>query len=370
MISYGEVLPAEYYEWDALSDKHHFFRVITSENDLFDYRKPDYNGGFYLRFQLRDATEREYNKEVPFDELNSPPRDYIAHFASDGASDIGGGFSIPEFNIWYVQLDEPFDPYTFDFENREWKSYNHDYARGLLPDPMLLYTRLNIYTSKMKDSLFDAEAYQQEQTARIEQATNGGKERCDMGLIEQLKQAGIFDTIISNDDCIRYVNTDLEYYEQPAASNVFYITYKKFYPSGAIKEQRKFLPGIYVSNCLPIGIAAHYDESGTLTDTNYEERRIFPFPQMATVDYLIQLLEYEGWINPKTGKGKAVMQINHHINPHKPGNGERLTIRSTWQVQASDELNGTIGLLASGNGVEMSYIINKNSRTILKKFKR
>lgn len=370
MATHGEALPAEYYGWDALSDMHHFFRVITLENELFNYRKPDYDGGFYLRFQLRDATEREYNREVAFDKLNAPIKDYIAHYSDAGANDIGHGFQIPSYNIWYVQLSEPFNPQTFDFQNQEWKPYNEGWAKGILPDPLMLSSRLNVYASKMKDSLFDAKAYEQEQAAKREQLAGAGNERCDMELIEQLKQSGKFDTIIHKECCMLYVNTDLEYYEQPTAPDSFYITYKKFYPSGTLKERRQFLPGIYVSNCMPIGIDAYYDETGALANVRYEERRIFPFHQMVTVDYLILLLEYEGWIDRKTGKGKATMHINGHVDPHKPGNGERLTIRSSWQIQASDEPNSTVGLLASDNGVEVSYIIDKNSRTILKKFRR
>ena len=88
-------------------------------------------------------------------------------------------------------------------------------------------------------------------------------------------------------------------------------------------------------------------------------------------DFCVKLLEREGFINLKTGNGKATMQISHHIDPYAPSHGTpRLSIRAPWGIQADTNSDSTLGLLVSHNDVETVYIIEKLSRTILKKFTR
>jgi hypothetical protein len=82
-------------------------------------------------------------------------------------------------------------------------------------------------------------------------------------------------------------------------------------------------------------------------------------------------LEEEGWINTKTGEGKATFSINESVKPHAITHGNsRFVIRSLWEVQVDDDVNGTVGILISKNEVETSYIIDKTNGTVLRKFRR
>jgi len=364
-----DTLPSEKHSMDEKRNWY-LFRIIAPDDYAFDYRLPDYNGGFYLFFQNVQATAKEMDKQIPFDKLKADPINYVLRYRPAGEQDIGGGFAIPQYNVYSIILPsgvgfEQFDP---ESENNEWEPYKGVFGGSLLPCPDILSTRLYAYSIEKYDALNLDQAIVEKARAEYTEFIYAGQARYDLSAIQQLKDKNQYDTIVHSETHNVYFNVDLEIYEQSTAPDDFLITYKKFYPNGALKELRRFLPGVY-GQSLPVGLTASYNEAGEPENILMDE--IFRFPKMANVDFCVKLLEREGFIDLKTGSGKATMQINHHIDPHAPSHGTpRLSIRAPWGIQADSNLGSTLGLLVSRDGVETVYIIGKLSRTILEKFTR
>ena len=365
-----DTLPPNEFRID-IHENHFFYCIIAPIDDLFDYRRPDYNDGFYIFYQVATLSDKEVRKKTPIDKAKQPPKNFIAHYASDGHYDTGGGlgFQIPYYQVTYVEVPIDYDFNTFDAAHYDGQWKPHDWN---CPDYMLLRSTLNVYANEKREAAGYLEAHNQVLLAEQDEVLYAAfRERLDLNVIEQLKANKQYDTIIKTDSSTLYLNTDLESVEYPSAPDVFHVIRRTFYPNGSLKERQKFLPGVYTSFSLPIGLSGAYDESGQLEMPNMDGITIFPFPQMANVEFCVRLLEREGYIDRKTGTGKATITINQHVNPHEPNHGEtRLSIRSPWNIQADDTPNSTVGLLIQHDDIETVYIIDKNSRNILKTFNR
>jgi hypothetical protein len=369
MIS-GEKLPVKYIGWCAAG--HHFVRIITSGSKLFRYRMPDYNGGYYLYLQVGtldappEAAEGFYTdiSSVDFDEL--AVKNYVVHCHRTDY----GGWSVPYFSGSYIVIDSPLEYNTFNPDSISVEKWTPPQGwieiEGDLIDVFSLDSFLHEYTNENRVPLLETD-YETGLDEEIEAAV---AERCNSTVINQLKKSGRFDTIFQENGSTIYANTDLEFYEIPAAPEVFYVIYRKFHPNGKLKEKKRFFPGVYRNVSFFIGYSLYFDENGKLTDSVRESRMEFVFAELNETT-IVWFLEEEGWINTKTGEGKATFSINEHIKPHAVTHGDsRFVIRSVWEAQVDDDVNGTVGILISKDDAETSYIIKKSNGTVLKKFKR
>jgi hypothetical protein len=189
-------------------------------------------------------------------------------------------------------------------------------------------------------------------------------------VINQLKKSGRFDTIFQENGSTFYANTDLELFEIPPEPDIFYVIYRKFHPNGKLKEKKRFFPGVYRNVSCFIGYSLYFKANGTLANSVRESRMEFLSGELNETT-IIWFLEEEGWINTKTGEGKATFAIDEAVKPHAITHGNRrFVISSLWEVQVDDDVNGTVGILISKDDVETSYIIDKSNGIVLKKFRR
>lgn len=349
---------------DAVSS----FRIITLGDKFFSYRKPDYNGGFFIGLQTASATRKEHEKKVEFDKLKKI-NNYIIYCKED-ISQRSGTWDIPQYNMYYIKIEPPLDICTFDLESYagEWQPYLN-MGMSPLPDPMMVLSRLNIYSSENPHETQQWEKYVGAVNTFREEALK--MDTLDLDMIHQLRALGKYDTIMQTDRSILYINTDLEVYEQPLAKDIFYIIRKKYYPNGIMKEKFYFYPGVYTSHALPV-FSFNYDENGEVYIKDFLMEYSFT-GATTTIEYLLELMRREGNINPDTGEGKATMKINGWVDPRgiDQGNEERLSIRSKWQITADDDFKSSIGILIKHkDDSETVYLIDKPTRTILKRFKR
>lgn len=346
------------------------FRVLTLADKFFSFRKPDYNGGFFFGLQIASATQKEYDKEVEFDKIKKI-NNYII-YAKEELSARQGTWYIPHYNMYYIKIESPLDISTFDLDsyNGEWLSYKEAEARSILPQDLMVLARLNVFSSENKDETMQWENYVESLSNFQMKAIQN--EIFDLKLIDKLKEEKKYDAIIHTSTGDLYYNTDLEACEQPLDSNIFYFIRKKYYTNGMIKEKHYFYPGVYTSNALPI-LSIYFNEGGEAINANQYMMEYGFNGANITIEYLIKLLSYEKQINFQAGEGKATMMINKEVNTHdiNQGNAERLSIRSKWQITADDDPKSSIGLLIKHNNEsETIYLIDKQTRIILKKFKR
>lgn len=368
--SHLEALPAESYAYG--DDGEMQFRVITLANEFYGYRKPDYKGGFYLWMQKAWATKKEIANQTPFDSLQNIPQNYLLHYIPQNGGKSTNDWSIPEFYIFYKKLTPPFDIDTIHLaDTAGWESYIEAEARGQVPDPMLPYTRLNMFYFDKKNSNIQTDykpylslhIYEQEEALTVEEIFE---------TIKDLKNREVYDTLITRNQYMIYINTDLACYEQPAQPDAFYITHMQLYPDGKLKERYHFLPGVYTSYTIKSGYSERYDEDGE-PQFHFHDLDYFPNPLYgAGLPYLFELLKQEGWIDPENGIGKPVMTMNKDVDPHADFHGvERLSIRSMWNIQVDHTTTGSVGLLVQHeDDMQTVYIIDKLSGNILDKFKR
>ncbi len=366
-IMINDTLPSEEF---AIGTEICSFRIITLTDKFFSFRKPDYNGGFFFGLQIASATNREHNKKVEFDKIKKISN-YII-YAKEDVSARQGTWYIPHYNMYYIKIEPPFDISTFDLDSYkgEWLLYKEAEARSILPQDLMVLAQLNVYSSNNKDETMQWDKYVESLNNFQRKAIQN--ETFDLELIDKLKEEKKYDTIIRTTTSNLYYNTDLEAYEQPLDSNIFYLIRKKYYTNGAIKEKHYFYPGVYTSNALPI-FSVYFDELGEANNAKSYMMEYGFNGAHITIEYLIKLLDYEKQINFKTGEGKPIMTINNSVNPHdiNRGNIERLNIRSKWQITADDDPKSSIGLLIKHeDDSETVYLIDKSTRIILKKFKR
>lgn len=91
-------------------------------------------------------------------------------------------------------------------------------------------------------------------------------------------------------------------YDEYSPAPMFQIIQKKFYPNGLLKQK-----SIFFQNNLKIGIWEYYDEKGKLIKKVDEDEK-FKNSNIQIQDVL-DLLEREGWIDQKTGKGATEISI-------------------------------------------------------------
>ena len=127
------------------------------------------------------------------------------------------------------------------------------------------------------------------------------------------------------------------------------------YPNGVIKSREYFLSGVYRNNNLSFGPYTCYDKYGNESYCGILNPDFFSF----------HLGYYLGWLGNEIDK--PTMRINGYFDPHAPIYGDyipdRLSIRTNWTIQASDD-DVSVAVLVHNR----VYIFSKASRKILDNF--
>jgi len=358
-----------------------YFRTVLIGDEDFGFRVYDYKGGFYICIQIAVAYKEnmdstDYDRilgpidRTEFDQIKEQYV-YLLHFAAVGKADPNS-WEIQQYSVSCLKLPSLNSLDTIDFDtianNPDWTSM-YEEKSCTMPDGNLVWVGLNEYVSRFrKDPI---KPHWREKIDSIE----GEGHRYDMRLIRELTAQGKYDTIVKTDSSTLYINTDYVSYEIADDPDVFYVEQREYYPDGMLKSRKYFLPGVYANESLSVGFYTTYDENGKLTYAELPEQRVYLFSTIShwlSTEYLLRFLEKRGVIDSKTGKGKPVMKINFNVEPHAPSFGvPRLRLQANWQIQADDNLNGSVALLIKNDkDTETVFIFAKNSGMIWDKFNR
>jgi len=369
------------YSLDKYYWQYCYFRAVLIGDKDFGFRVYNYKGGFYICVQIAvenkeniDSTELDKMPEsidnTEFDKVNEQYT-FLLHYAAAGKANPNS-WEIQQYSVSCLKLPSLDSLDTIDFDtianNPDWKSI-YEEKSCTMPDANLVWVRLNEYVSGLQNDT--AKPHWRE---KIDSVESEGQ-RYDMCLIRELKAQDKYDTIVKTDSSTFYINTDYVSYEIADDPDVFYVEQREYYPDGMLKSRKFFLPGVYANESLAVGIYATYDEKGKLTYAEYPEYRVYLLSNIThwlSTEYLLRFLEWRGVIDSKTGKGKPVMKINSNVDPRAPSSGvPRLGIQANWQIQADEDINGSVALLIKNDkGTETIFIFAKNSGMIWDKFDR
>ena len=345
-----------------------YLRPVLIGEKYFGYRAYDYKGGFYICTQIAVANKKEIQKQVKFDDIKEQYV-YLMHYIPQGRAN-SNSWEIQQYRMYCLELPSLESLDTINFEtianNPNWK-WAPDIIKPSMPDYYILWNHLNEHE----------QIEELRQAQRVETASKWQEKMYDamekesqfdfIGLIQKLKAQNQYDTIVKTGYSSLYVNTDYLCYEIADDPEVFYVTKREYYPNGTLKSRNYFFSGVYQSESQPFGPYMVYDEKGELVKSELLNPVFFAFD----MEYYLGWLEARNYIDPKTGRGKPVMKINTHVDPHAPSYGSpRLDIRTNWQIQIDEEAGTVAILIKEDDDKETVFIFSNSSKIIWDKFNR
>jgi hypothetical protein len=345
-----------------------YLRPVLIGDADFGYRAYDYKGGFYIATQIAVANQKEIQQHTAFDNIKEQ-HVYLMHYIPIGRAKPNS-WEIQQYRMYRLELPSLQSLDTINFATI---ANNPDWEWATQPDYLFLWNQLDEQVKELKqaDTQKTEEAMQQWNEKVIAAMENESKFDV-IGQIKKLKAQNNYDTIVKTGHSTLYVNTDYLCYEIADDPELFYVTKREYYSDGAPKSRSYFFAGVYQSESLPFGPSVAWDKKGKIIHSEVLQPVFFAF----NMQYYLKWLEARNYIDPRTGKGKPVMKINTHINPHAPSHGAtRVGIESNWQIQIDDVpgtgVPDTVAILIKGdNDKETVFIFSNSSKIIWDKFNR
>lgn len=340
--------------------------------EYFDYRAYDYKGGFYICTQIAFVDKKEKEQHVAFDQIKEQYL-YLMHYVPIGRAKHNS-WEIQNYRMYCLELPSLESLDTINYEtianDPEWKlSYEVLIGgKNSMPSYMVLW---NTLTDGVKELNQNHAVQPSDMAFQWARKFNEGMEKespFNAGLVDELKAKGQYDTIVKTDYSTLYMNTDYECYEILDDPEVFYVSAQEYYPDGKIKSKKYFLQGVYNTESLLFGPYASWNEKGEIIHADLAT----PFFYSMEMGYYFGWMDARHYIDLKTGKGKPVMKINAHIDPHAPSSGAlRLEIQTDWQIQTDGDDDEFLSvLIKNDNDTETVFIFKRSSKIIWDKFTR
>jgi len=133
----------------------------------------------------------------------------------------------------------------------------------------------------------------------------------EMYNFEAMKSSSIYPTVVKTNNgwtiLIYPMSIAGGTYDEYSPPPEFLMIQKIFYSTGMLKQKSYFF-----QNNLKVGIWEYYDEEGNLIEKTDENEK-FKLSQIQLKDVL-KILEKEGWVDLKTGKGATEIIIDNELN--------------------------------------------------------